>query len=562
MKRVRHTLQAILAVLFISVCSLANAQIDLGLSWTIGAWPNEPGFEIINTATGAVVYCEATYGATPATTATINVPPGTYNVRAYDGYGDGWDGSTLTVRQGTFVHVNAVTWNGAGAASNPCPAPVGGFGGPIIATFTVNLPTCVITCPAPITVSTSAGLCSAAFVDVAEPTTSGCTGIGINNANFAGPQTALLFNGTSLLQTTTTVTGPFTPPPTGAGNLQVTFNGDFDFSTESTNLRDENGNIIGVISGPQCGTATINISVTQAQLTSWAANGTMNFTLDANTNVNGPALCGAAGNFIQITVTYPTATAPYTNNINGGQSADGPYPLGTTPITFTALDPTGITVTCQTSVTVVDGTAPVLTCPPNQTFNLAPGECRIAVNYDVSAVDNCFTTPVRPFQSAQFNVFRIPDTTAAISADALSCGPGIVTNHYFQVMPASASSFLADYLRIGIPTTGAPAGTQYTVRLYTLINSNTPFNVTAANRVLLGSSATFVLPAAIANQRINIPIPNILVPAGVPVLVELETNRAFVVWTPTGTGTLTWDSAAAYEFLPMHRAYSITSVSS
>ena len=65
------------ALLFANVM---NAQQTLTLDWTTGAFANEPGYDIIQVSNGAVLACEATYGATPVDV-TVSAPEGeTYNV--------------------------------------------------------------------------------------------------------------------------------------------------------------------------------------------------------------------------------------------------------------------------------------------------------------------------------------------------------------------------------------------------------------------------------------------------------------------------------------------------
>ncbi|MDX2135899.1 MAG: HYR domain-containing protein, partial [Saprospiraceae bacterium] len=107
-----------------------------------------------------------------------------------------------------------------------------------------------------------------------------------------------------------------------------------------------------------------------------------------------------------------TLTLQY--RVNGGAAVVIPSPIGAT---ITLLDlPKGInTITWELinvvcgvsivqasatqSVTVNDLTPPVLTCPPNVTLNLAPGECSTFYSYNVSVTDNCpFITPAAPVQ--------------------------------------------------------------------------------------------------------------------------------------------------------------------
>src|SRR5712691_11422117 len=57
-----------------------------------------------------------------------------------------------------------------------------------------------------------------------------------------------------------------------------------------------------------------------------------------------------------------TATATGDGVTIAGPSA-GVYPLGTTTLTYTATDSSSNSVSCQTTITVVDTTPPSITCP-------------------------------------------------------------------------------------------------------------------------------------------------------------------------------------------------------
>ena len=102
--------------------------------------------------------------------------------------------------------------------------------------------------------------------------------------------------------------------------------------------------------------------------------------------------CQAAG---ESPIALPPAIAadgcfgevPITNDRTpGGADASGSYPLGSTTVTFTARDGAGNSATCQTVVTVVDTTPPVVTVettphylwPPNHT--MSPVHSRVVVH--------------------------------------------------------------------------------------------------------------------------------------------------------------------------------------
>jgi len=104
---------------------------------------------------------------------------------------------------------------------------------------------------------------------------------------------------------------------------------------------------------------------------------------------------------LQAIVTLGPATAAdvcggvtITNNHNaGGANASGSYPLGTTNVTFTALDGSGHSASCTVSVTVVDTTAPTLAVNAEPDILWPPNHRMVDVTYEVTAVDVCDPTP-------------------------------------------------------------------------------------------------------------------------------------------------------------------------
>ncbi|MCO6476472.1 MAG: HYR domain-containing protein, partial [Phaeodactylibacter sp.] len=72
------------------------------------------------------------------------------------------------------------------------------------------------------------------------------------------------------------------------------------------------------------------------------------------------------------------STDPEMGMLSFGVSPAGPYPLGTTNVTLTVTDPGGATDNCMTTVTVVDNSAPSITCPGNFAIN-ADAQCQALV---------------------------------------------------------------------------------------------------------------------------------------------------------------------------------------
>ncbi|OKL41402.1 hypothetical protein A3841_10095 [Pontibacter flavimaris] len=102
-----------------------------------------------------------------------------------------------------------------------------------------------------------------------------------------------------------------------------------------------------------------------------------------------------------------------------GQGQVGTYTFnkGVTTITYTATDAAGNTATDQLLVTVTDDDAPVLTVPANMVVQTQPDKCGAAVNYEVTASDNC--SSLSPEMTAGFAsgaTFPVGTTTVTYKA--------------------------------------------------------------------------------------------------------------------------------------------------
>ncbi len=66
------------------------------------------------------------------------------------------------------------------------------------------------------------------------------------------------------------------------------------------------------------------------------------------------------------------------------------FPIGTTAVTYTALDQSSNSTVCTFNVTVVDNELPDLNCPSNVTVNADTGQCAAAVSWAApTPTDNC-----------------------------------------------------------------------------------------------------------------------------------------------------------------------------
>lgn len=132
-----------MVVLFALLYStVANAQIDLNLTTTVGSFASEVGWQIVNSGTGVTYNCEAT-GGTVQASANFSVPAGNYEVRAFDSYGDGWNNYRITIKYVASgqILVNSVTYTTRERQTNVCPGPTTVLSSnQIVATFTVVAP--------------------------------------------------------------------------------------------------------------------------------------------------------------------------------------------------------------------------------------------------------------------------------------------------------------------------------------------------------------------------------------------------------------------------------------
>jgi hypothetical protein len=152
----------VIAVAMVSTIG-ASAQINLLVTTTVVSYPNEVGFQLVNTATNVAYSCLAP-GGTPLSwnNVTISVPAGDYELRAWDSWGDGWNGCTYSLAYvtGGANIFNRLTMAGGGG-SNTCT----GVGTPITTGRGVVLARATIVAP-----------CFAPIITASPVSQSACTG--------------------------------------------------------------------------------------------------------------------------------------------------------------------------------------------------------------------------------------------------------------------------------------------------------------------------------------------------------------------------------------------------
>ncbi|WP_431135329.1 BspA family leucine-rich repeat surface protein [Psychroserpens mesophilus] len=128
-------------------------------------------------------------------------------------------------------------------------------------------------------------------------------------------------------------------------------------------------------------------------------------------------------------ITSVTLGTPTTNDncgiatVTNNLAAQLPLPVGNHTVIWTVTDNAGLTNTCTQQVTVIDNTAPVITCPtPNPIYNTDAGECDATLSFTVTATDFCNASPIISYEVSGTPIsfpydFPIGTTTVDVTAD-------------------------------------------------------------------------------------------------------------------------------------------------
>lgn len=130
-------------------------------------------------------------------------------------------------------------------------------------------------------------------------------GSGTSASNYSASSTSYC---TNITGGTVSYTFSSTPAPTGNGQISVTYTGDLDASTEYLHLYADGTFIAQLNGGTQCTqTYTESFSVTQAQLASWAANGSIALTAYATSDVSSN-ICSSTAFCASFSIQYPQSS--------------------------------------------------------------------------------------------------------------------------------------------------------------------------------------------------------------------------------------------------------------
>ncbi|MFH0860154.1 MAG: HYR domain-containing protein [Candidatus Altiarchaeota archaeon] len=152
------------------------------------------------------------------------------------------------------------------------------------------------------------------------------------------------------------------------------------------------------------------------------------------------------------------ACSSYTVTNPGASS----YPLGITPVLYTATDGYGNNATCSVSVTVTDTVAPEVVCPGDVTAECA-SYAGAAVPLASSAADVCDPTPV--LSDTALDVYPMGETTVTFTAkddagNTASCNVRVTvtdTGVPEVVCPGDVTAECASYVGVDVPLTATAA---------------------------------------------------------------------------------------------------------
>ncbi|MEM8907106.1 MAG: HYR domain-containing protein, partial [Bacteroidota bacterium] len=239
-----------------------------------------------------------------------------------------------------------------------------------------------------------------------------CIGDFSNTADPDACSAALSFDGIDILSNPANVTAinyTLSAPSTATGMGEIiteTFN--VGVTTVEYSVMDNMG---------QTATCSFDVTVTDDQAPSITCP-------SIDVTPNAPNSCDA---FISIDLS-PTLmdncgidsfTYVLSNALSGSGTGAVPnmtYPVGTTTVTYTAVDLSGLTATCSFDVVVGDTEAPSITCPADITMTVPAGTMTTTVTVDAPVVgDNCGIQSITYSYSS--NSFTLPNGASTIDLD-------------------------------------------------------------------------------------------------------------------------------------------------
>ncbi len=283
----------------------------------------------------------------------------------------------------------------------------------------------IITCPAPVVVSTDAGTCDATSVALGTPVTSdNCSVASVTNnaplvypigvTNVTWTVTDVQGNTATCIQTVT-VQDTEAPVITCPADVTVGTNPGVCAAsgvTLGSPVVSDNCSIASVTNNAPgifaLGSTTVTWTVTDvagntatcAQIVTVVDDVDPIIACPADVIVNSTAgICGATGVILSSPLTNDNCSIASVTN-----DAPATFPLGDTDVTWTVTDAAGNTAECIQVVTVIDVEAPVITCPADVVVTADAGSCNatgVALGSPVTS-DNCNVASVTNDAPATF----------------------------------------------------------------------------------------------------------------------------------------------------------------
>jgi hypothetical protein len=424
MKKMYNLLFNLMPCLFVMTLAVtvASAQCPVGqtkvdVTYTTGGFNGENSWVLYDVTAGVDLLCQTSNppGGTQSVCVTDN---NVIELQGYESFGDGWcppANIVLAVNEngsangcanpngaspGTVIELyngnTGASGNGTALCNNSGTSTTGSTGA-VAVSFSTFCPSCDVTCPDDITVGTDPGVCQA-LVTIPDPTIA----VSPDCEILGSPGNVVTRNGAAVpyIYAPNLVDTPFSVSGVAAlgasvpcaTEICIDFNatGDHSFFTEDSPIFME-GVFIGRVAfgGFDCVDRPFQICVPLATYDVAAADGTLNFILGADPDVN--SFCGAAT--VRASVSYPTACVGFINSFTGLENGPAVYPLGTTCVNITGTGSgfgVAFPINCEVKVTVEDDENPTLDCPADFTFNLQGGECSETITFNEPEImDNC-----------------------------------------------------------------------------------------------------------------------------------------------------------------------------
>lgn len=297
------------------------------------------------------------------------------------------------------------------------------------------------------------------------------------------------------------------PVPLGSATVEFFYRGDLDFPTsnEYFDLIDENGSTIGRSnSATQCNPnyQSRTFTIPQATITSWAADGTIQFRFNAGTGVNGSTLCSQPSG-AYVTISYPYSPAPYDAGCFNLQPTAGSYVQ--TPVSQAQAVEFEATAMC-TGDSTITGINVTMTIPNTayvDSFNVdtltrqqdtthafpSPFVPTMAAEYVAQAVVSMDQTDTVPLNDTSRYTLFISDSVLARDDSSVTGGIGGTTpqefGHMFTVTNADTLTTVSFYLN------NPSVGTSIRLKLYTFTDTALAGN--PGPETLIDSSRTVII---------------------------------------------------------------------